>query len=76
MTEAEIATLENLALNYAPKEILQELSQVYFRRLTTLKEGLDEGVTVTTATVRAQSAWQEIGNFATTTFKDDAVIES
>lgn len=76
MTEAEIAQLDTLALNYAPKEILQQLSQAYFRRLTSLKEELEEGVTVTTGTMRAQTAWQEIANFATTTFKDGAIIES
>ena len=74
MNEIDIAYLQNLAIKYPPKVILYQLSQVYFRRATALKEELEPGTATNISIVRAKAAWEHIGNLASAKFKDDGFI--
>lgn len=74
MEETDVTYLQNLALKYPPRVILDELSQVYFRRLQALKEDLPPGEVVSGSIVRADRAWQKIGDLSRSTFKEDGFI--
>ena len=76
MEDNEIAFLQNLILKYSPKEILNQLSQAFFRLSEAQKEEAagDRNGLAFSRSVGARTAWQDISHFVLAKFRDNEPI--